>query len=297
MFFYDLRHATASMLEQLVTTGEQPKHLRQHNPAKGDNNAPKHPYRWMQKRLSKLEDHGYVVSRRAAITAPQIWSIANKGADEVMLEYGIERTRTNWSSKNRSRSDRNYEHSLMIANFRLALELALRDRPQTTIERWWPDGRFETSVTITETVETRRRKGKKTANRTIKKTVPLVPDAHFLIKDGEDRHYFFLEADRSNKDHTFMRRRYSAYYHLWKDEIFKQPDNPYDMPGFRVITLTYSELRKENLRATAKTVDDKKQGTGIHWFLCEKAYLNNPTALFEENWHNAKDDALHHLID
>ena len=54
---------------------------------------------------------------------------------------------------------------------------------------------------------------------------------------------------------------------------------------------------KENLRATAKTVDDKKQGTGIHWFLCEKAYLNNPTALFEENWHNAKDDALHHLID
>ncbi len=94
-----------------------------------------------------------------------------------------------------------------------------------------------------------------------------------------------------------MRQRYAAYYHFWKDEIYKQPDNPYDIPSFRVITLTYTELRKENLRADAKTVDERQQGTGIHWFLCEKKYLFDSTALFLPLWHNAKDDDLHCLID
>ena len=71
----------------------------------------------------------------------------------------------------------------------------------------------------------------------------------------------------------------------------------YDIYGFRALIITISEQRKEHLRALAKGVDDKKLGTNLFWFACEKHYAANPALLLTSIWHTARDDAPRHLLE
>jgi hypothetical protein len=64
--------------------------------------------------------------------------------------------------------------------------------------------------------------------------------------------------------------------------------------SFRVLTLTVSDARKENLRAIAREVTSS--GQGIFWFTCERAYQNNPAAVLNAIWQTARDDEYRQLI-
>ena len=109
--------------------------------------------------------------------------------------------------------------------------------------------------------------------------------------------YFFLEADRSTMTNDRFRQKLVSYYKFWQHEIYRRPENHYQLPSFRVLTLTMSTERRDNLRTVARTVDDKQQGTGLFWFLCEKDYRDVPAALFQPLWQTPKDARMHGLLE
>ena len=109
--------------------------------------------------------------------------------------------------------------------------------------------------------------------------------------------YFLVEADRSTMTNDRFRQKLFSYYKFWQHEIYRKPDNRYQLPSFRVLTVTISKERRDNLRAVARTVDDKQRGTGLFWFLCEKDYRDTPACLFQPLWKTAKDERMHGLLE
>jgi hypothetical protein len=214
---------------------------------------------------------------------PIIYALGNKGADALTIYAGIDRKRIDWTTKNREAGERHIQHALMVARFRHALTLALRDRPETAIASWEHAGVFRVPVTYED------RKGKEI-------TISIIPDACFTIRDKDDFMYFFLEADQSTMSHDRFLKKLKSYYHFFATEIYKQPDNPYHLPSFRVLTLTKSEQRKDNLRALARQVNDRQKALNLFWFACEKPYTKNPAAIFT-HWQTPQDETPHHLLE
>jgi hypothetical protein len=62
------------------------------------------------------------------------------------------------------------------------------------------------------------------------------------------------------------------------------------MPGFRVLTVTLSDQRKDNLRLTAQGVDPNGKGLNLFWFACEKSYATTPQELAGTMWQTPQED-------
>ena len=61
----------------------------------------------------------------------------------------------------------------------------------------------------------------------------------------------------------------------------------------RVLTITRSEERKQNLRKIADQISPDAKG--LFWFICEKTYLGNPQAVLAPMWQTLEDDARKQL--
>jgi hypothetical protein len=91
-------------------------------------------------------------------------------------------------------------------------------------------------------------------------TIGVIPDKvfglHFLdAPDGQNRAYFFLEADRgtmpverSSFDRTSFYRKLLAYYETWRQQIHTEH---FGIKSFRVLTVTSSAERVRNIAAAA----------------------------------------------
>jgi len=170
------------------------------------------------------------------------------------------------------------DHTLMITRFRATLDLALQPQQKTHLSLWQKESADLKAVI--------KLKGQR---------LVVKPDGFFTIQHRGKTLHYFLEADRS----TMTRKRYlaklRAYWLWWKQGGHQRT---FKIPNFRVLTFTISEQRNQNLRQLAKQADDKKQGSPMFLFDCDKSFsLEDPATILNPLWQTPLNDNYHSLLD
>jgi hypothetical protein len=241
------------------------------------------------RRLQKLFHHGYLDRPPQQFSyvsgsKKMIYALGNKGADILSTEYSIDRGKINWRTKNTEAKTKYLDHSMMISNFRVCLTLALKNIPDTEII-FWSQGQMGE---LSDQVIIQNRAGNKI-------NLPVNPDAFFGIRIPRGRMYFFLEADRSTMTNARFFNKTRAYWHYWKQ---KGHTKRYNIENFRVLTITKSDQRANNLRQVTKQADDKQKGSLMFWFASEESYnLETSATSLGPIWQTPVNENRHGILE
>jgi len=169
-------------------------------------------------------------------------------------------------------------HTLMIARYRVTLTKALHQtQPQLQLKAWQQGKHLKSLVTV---------QGRRT---------PVIPDAFFTITNlarptGANTAPFFLEADRSTMSLTRFKRKLQAY------AIYKATGShttQHGIQGFRVLTITPSKERRDNLRQLAATLPL----AGAFWFAHEQDFDPwHPETILQPIWVTGKHPEPRELL-
>jgi len=232
--------------------------------------------RTAQRKLQQLFHAGFLErpitpSSQYAPSANFVYSLADKGIKQVFAGKTIP---SFWTEKKESPIF--LHHRFMVSSFKVVLTLALREQKSSKLVRWQNDEMKE-SVYI---------EGER---------LPVRPDGFFTIEDKDDLMHFFLEADRSTMTNERFLDKARAYWHFWKEQKCQKA---LGIKTFRVLTITESGQRKDNLTKTTKWADPQEIGSNIFWFACQKFYnLESPNSILKSIWQTPKDDGVHHLLE
>ncbi len=194
-------------------------------------------YKKVQERLSKLYDHGYV-ARIAPPLQKHIYTLAKRGI-AALVERGLAPAeQLNRRLRHHELKPLFLDHALMITD--IHVRLMLENTSGKKLVRW-KEGK-ELFDKIEALVDDHYEE------------IPIRPDAFFTVEDtqrppGQNRSHFFLEADRSTMSHDRMRRKYLGYWEYLTSGAYTKK---YGFRSFRVMTVTLTEERAENLRQLAE---------------------------------------------
>jgi len=246
----------------------------------------------ISRRLKKLFHHGFLDRPRSQIVYPltgtqkMVYALGDTGADLLAEKFGVDRGKIKWNEKNTEVKDRHIQHTLMISNFRVCLERALGTLPDTHLLFWQKENRKELrDYVYIEDEQARKWK------------IAIVPDGFFGIKDTKPKPnmYFFLEADQSTMTNNRFLRKMRAY---WRWSRQGKHTKKFGIKAFRVLTITKSEQRKENLRKITKGADDRHKGSYMFWFTSEQNYsIQKPESILGPIWQTPVDDSFHSLLE
>jgi hypothetical protein len=289
---FENRWITADMLQDLLTpvqlTQRQQEALGRLRAVKKASavGPPQRIKREIRRRLQLLYHHGYVQRHKLEDGEPIAYTLGNKGADDLTLCYGIDRKEIDWTTRSRESSERYIQHTLMVTRFRHALEVSLRDLPALKLELWEPGGAFQAKVTYQDTVRTRDGTRTQVVEGTVK------PDSLFLLTYSAKGIHYFPEADRSTMSNARYLAKLKNYYAFWVTYV---RDGTSPIKQMRVLTITRSEERKQNLRKIADQISPEAKN--LFWFICEKTYLGNPQQVFADTWQTLEGDTRKRLYD
>jgi len=181
-------------------------------------------------------------------------------------------------------AERELEHSLLCSHVHAYIENACTSYPHLRLDFWHNESkRYYTSVSEGERIH------------------PVRPDAFSqisVLQEGKWRPYPILwEFDRSTMDHKLIRRKYRAYFLLWRDQLW--PGGTLDafegIKRFRVATVTSKNPRSKvgdtqtrllNLVEDAHDADDHGLGSNLFLFTrLEDLPLDNPSGFLDPIWH------------
>ncbi len=247
------------------------------------------------RRLQKLFHHGYldrpvsqiIFSNPLLGHENMVYGLGDKGADLLADTYGMDRGKIIWKEKNKEVRERYIQHTLMISNFRACLTLALNAVPGARLLFWIRENTGE----LREKEYVQFREGGK------QKKLPIVPDGLFGIEESGEEMDLFLEADRSTMTNSRFLNKLRAYW-IW--HLQKGQRKRFGLENFRVLTLTRTKQRMENLIRVAQRADGKEKGSYMFWFACEKDIrLEDPQAVLQCIWRTAAsgDQKLHSLLE
>ena len=230
--------------------------------------------RTIQRRLQLLFQAGFlerpVYDSQYKSPSYIVYTLGRKGAGFLFPGQRI----TKWSQQ--ELKPLFLKHSLMISDFRVILTLALKGKKESKLVNW-----REENLTDSVYLEGER--------------LPISPDAFFTIEDRDDLLHFFLEANRSTMESERFLKKMRAYWQWWQEEGHKKKFN---ISVFRVLTITISEERKENLRKITKKADERERGSEMFLFACQKDYnLEEPESILKPIWQSPRDDTRHYLLE
>jgi len=235
------------------------------------------------RRLQKLYHHGYLDRPISQIVfsnplfGPQkmVYGLGDKGADLLVEEYGRDRGKIVWREKNKEVKEQYIQHTLMISEFRACLTLALKDNPVVKELLWLREDTKELKQDVYFLEEGRKRR------------LTIVPDGFFLIERPQGKKdAFFFEADRSTMTNARFLNKMRAYW-LWHKQ---GGHHKLSIDSFRVLTLTTTKRRMDNLIDVAKQADDRQVGSNMFWFaMTDDIQLNNPRRILESIWRTPAD--------
>lgn len=218
-------------------------------------------------RLQKLYQLGYLerpAAQKAFLRAdhPLVYSLGARGAEFLERRDFV---------KNKEFGVPYLDHAIMISQFRVVLTLALKKYPtHPKIKRWWQGYELKDALKV---------RGQ---------SPELVPDAFFTIEEHGDVLDFFLEADRSTMVRDKVLQKMKTYWKWHREQRYAKP---LGIENFRVLTITPSQERADNLCETTKQADDRRTGSNMFLFLPKTAYsLDRPETILQPIWMSAKGE-------
>ena len=254
------------------------------------------------RRLQKLARYKYLypLPRRPAEEA--VYAIGNAGADLLAREFREPRPRVDWTAQNRTLTQKHVEHTLLIADVMIRIELACRGRenirfisPEEILAKYAP--------------KSTRLKAKHVGGKPFLWSVPLVymgawvgeksiePDRMFGIAfqdPSKETNWFFLEADRGtmvvkpqkgNLHKSSIFKKQLQYWASWvttppaKANLYNERFGIHDIRTLFVLdTRARGELRL-NKCIEANKHFSKGRGTGLFLFTKAETLLEAPDIL------------------
>ena len=252
------------------------------------------------RRLQKLTRERYLYQLPRRPHEEAVYAIGDKGSDLLHQRFGYPRPKVEWKAQNKTLTERHVEHTLLIADILVSVELACRQHEavrfvpfEEIIEKhgservkararsvggrplWWP-------VTV--------RSGEWRGDTAIE------PDALFGIERGDKTSWFFLEADRGTMsviperprlDRSSIFKKMLQYWASWeKDRAGKNLTGAhFGLPDVRTLfvlaTGARGRVRLERcLEANRHFYGGK--GTGLFLFAKREELLEAPDVLRAE---------------
>ena len=235
------------------------------------------------RRLQLLFHHGYLdrpISQIAQLAhafdfgnRPFVYGLGRVGA-QVLAQAGIPlREKLDWTMKNSRATAQFLAHTIETAETMIGFELACRTEgapalidhhdllPYLPAETREEDAPFHARVTL------------KTARDAL--TIGVIPDRVFSLVFADcTRLNFALELDRGTMDiksrqlvgKSSFRRKLMGYYEFWREGLHT---TQWGFKAFRVLTVTPSEKRIENMLAAQRDIVGK-QGSNLFLFTTPK---------------------------
>ena len=257
------------------------------------------------RRLGELYHHGYLDRPREQIefyrdagSKPMVYGLGNQGADYLALYGGVSRGKIDWTAKNQSAKQLFIEHTLLVSDVLVGLELACRASgrvrliPPEEILAGAPEATQKSQKPFQWTV---------TCDYQHERGVALgvIPDAVFGLQyldkpEGRNRAFFFLEADRSTMPvvrpsarQTSFLRKLTAYYATDKQGLLA---DLFNIRRFRVLTVTSNAERVNHLVQVTRSLNG---GVGLKMFLyTDEPTLHSAPDLLQLDWRNGQDGEL-----
>ena len=236
-------------------------------------------------RLKLLYQHGYLARRRLPVeygqgSAQALYMLATRGATLVAEELGLDLAEIDWRRTHNHVSSPFLEHTLMINDVRLAVELASQSQGYA-VETWLREEELK-ARTDRIWIQGEARK---------KRRVTLIPDAYFRLTWRQKRASFYLEADRGTETNGRWAQKVQAYLAYVQSGAYLRR---YGSNCLRVLVVTPGERRMANLlRATSRAcaVDAQR----LFWFTTLER-IKPETVLDAPIWQVAGEDAMMRLM-
>lgn len=159
-------------------------------------------------------------------------------------------------------------HTLDINNFRICLELAARNLNDISLVSWKQGKELLMKASIKE-------KG-------IIKQIPIIPDAYFVLKQGERAFNYFLEMDRGTTDLKRIALKWRGYLNIWQDKIAQ---SKFGLRSFRVLFVTTSDIRLSNMIEQLRKLKSHNHRLDLILMTsADRFSLAKPSRLFEPIW-------------
>jgi hypothetical protein len=197
--------------------------------------------------LKRLAAAGYLAGIKRPIldsdTPDTIYALAQRGADLIASELGIDRRAVRW------RKYHNYvglpfvDHRLAVNDVRIAFTVGAR-RWGYSIQAWWYE------LPIREDVDDPD-----------EKAPPLIlrPDAYFRLLDNQRRLHLFLEVDMGTESHVRFGAKIRRYLTYKESRMFR---TRFGGRSFRVLIVAPTLTRARALRH----VTEGQGGERMFWF-------------------------------
>ena len=294
-WLYKLRFLTAKQIAGLVEAVEEKVALPEYNFAQG--------YHSIIKRIKLLTKTGYLECIKQPFQK-YLYTLTPEVIDILVLEKGIPRENIAYIFNQKKQSQRNLEHSFMIAEFGAILALAVKKRSDIKLLTWLSETaeRQIEIETLEDVVPNEVRKlNKKQSGPQIK--FVKKPDAIFGLEDEKGIMFFMLEADKGTEITARILEKMTAYYHFLADGHFNdwsvkhriRPDGQ-AINTFRVITYTVTPQWQQTLTKKILKVNSTETGSKMFWFTNQSlTNSEQPEKIFDPIFSIAQKDESNQL--
>jgi hypothetical protein len=213
-------------------------------------------------RLRLLHEHGYLERQEQSSTPsegrkPYLYLLTEQTARLLADALGGEREQIAWKPSDNTLSQLFLGHLLAGQDVHVAVAVSAR-RHGFALARWINEAALR-SAHAKDVVSVQGPKGGL-------QKVPVVPDGSFTLRVDDRRAWFFIEIDRGTVTADaldFTRRDWEkkirAYQAWHASGLFRAR---YEVPNFRVLTITTGERRLSRLRQ----VTEEANGRRRYWF-------------------------------
>lgn len=235
-----------------------------------------------QRRLQRLYHNGLLDRLILPLVmgegrAAFVYGLDEGGATIVTTHLGVDRPAVNWQPSNNQIKPLFLDHTLAINDVRVMVDTLVRDGHLKVIE--WLDEGVLKSATMKDKTPYRRHGARITR---------IYPDGYFTLHPpgAEQPAHFFLEVDQGTMSNLRWQEKIEAYIHFRRSGLAQKY---YGTKHFRVLTVTTSDRRLQNLKQATVTVG----GDRYFWFTTQPQLdLWQPTTLLQPVWQVATQDGL-----
>ena len=216
-------------------------------PRIGERLAPLYHAGFLDRPRSQIEYHV-----RGGGSAPMVYALGTRGAQLLKIQDGLENADLDWARKNHTSGREFILHTLAVADVRVALTVACRQRKGFTLVE--PDQFLAAAPDETQQALSPWSWRVRIQHRGSIKEIGLLPDYAFvlILPDGR-RRPFLVEIDRGTMpverallDRSSMLRKFLAYEGGRKQELHT---SRFGWRNFRVLVVTSSAERARTMRA------------------------------------------------